>query len=286
MNNVNPLPFRRYVSEYFPSIACGGWYDLFMSRVAYLFVLCAFFAAPYAFAAALPGGFAPASLWLSKSTLTDGESANVSTALYDSGDASLSGDIIFTDNGTTFANLSFELQPGESRIYSASWSAKAGSHTLGAALANVRSGTAAASVKDASAASVVISVATPAPPPAATSSATGTAGTVAGAASAVVNAAESVRTAGASALRSQLAALAAASSSSATPSPKVLGASTQKVAAGSASNWFQTFERAALTGLLFVFDSQFWFYLLALFVLYLLYKITRAALGDRRHRYR
>lgn len=236
-------------------------------------------------AAALPGGFAPGTLWLSKTSLADGEHANVSTALYDSGDASLSGDLIFTDNGTTFANVPFTLAAGESRIYSAAWTAKGGSHTLGAALANVKSGSASASVKDASAASISVEVAVPEPPSPALSAATTTAGTVAKAASTAFDAAESVRTAGADAIRGELAALSAASPASSTPAAKVLGVSTQKpVAAAASADWLAAAERGALTGLLFVFDSQIWFYLLALVALYLVYKVIRTAFSDRRNR--
>jgi hypothetical protein len=236
-------------------------------------------------AAALPAGFAPGTLWLSKAALADGERANVSTALYDSGDASLSGDLIFTDNGTTFANVPFTLAAGESRIYSAAWTAKGGSHTLGAALANVKSGSASASVKDASAASISVSVAAPEPPSPALSAATSTAGAVQKAASTAFDAAESVRTAGADAIRGQLAALSATSSASGMPEQKVLGTSTQKAAAAS-GDWLAAAERGALTGLLFVFDSQLWFYLLALIALYLVYKVIRTAFSDRRNRYR
>jgi hypothetical protein len=254
-----------------------------MPRTGLLFAPLVFFLALPALAAVLPAGFAPGTLWLSKATLKDGERASISTALYDSGDAPLAGDLIFTDNGTTFANVPVSLSAGESRIYSAPWTARAGAHTLGAALANVKSGSAAASVKDASAASISVDIKEPAPPSPALSAATSTAGTLGKAASTAYNAAEGVRTAGADALRGQLAAL---GSSTASGTGKVLGASVEKAGTAPANDWLRTAEHGALSALLFIFDSRLWFYLLSLLALYLVYKVIRAVFADRRNRYR
>jgi hypothetical protein len=251
----------------------------FIWRLA-LFAACVSF--PFATYAsdALHAGFAPTSLWLSKTALTDGDTATLYAVLYNSGDATLTGDLTFADNGAALSTKHVDIAPGSTEIESAPWTARAGAHTFTATLSNTPA------LSDASTGSVAVTVAAPSPPSPtekAASSALSAVPALQSAVSKAYDAAESVRTGGAAAIEGALADVE-------TPEGSVLGTSTSRVAAAKAATpakapgLMASAERGALSGLLFIFDSRLWFYILLVIVLYLLYKLVRVLFSSRRRR--
>lgn len=245
-----------------------------------------------------PAGFAPSSVWLSKTSLTDGDTVSAFTVLYNASGAPLTGMLVFTEDGTGFATKSFTLAAGATEIESVSWAAKEGAHSIAARIENASDPATKTKtpLSNESAGSVNVTVAAPPPPPpapVAVASGSGgnasTTGTSAGAVALVQSAAdtaykatESLRQAGAAAL-SRTVAEAAAS-----PSGSVLGTSTSKVSAVPPSTGINSFIpliwHGGLTALLFVFRLQILFYIALLFVLFVLYKLLRVLISDRRHR--
>src|SRR5512141_2341625 len=91
--------------------------------------------------AAIPAGFAPGALWLSKTEASAGETIKVFTVLYDSSANPLEGDLDFIVDGDSIQTLHFKLGAGESQMLSADWVAEEGVHTFSAALNNVSGAT-------------------------------------------------------------------------------------------------------------------------------------------------
>ncbi len=84
----------------------------------------------------ISGGFPESPLWLSKSSLIDGDAVQISTPVYNAGTAKISGDAVFTVDESEIGTAHFELVAGESKIVSAAWKATEGTHTLKARMEN------------------------------------------------------------------------------------------------------------------------------------------------------
>ena len=80
----------------------------------------------------LSAGFAPRSIWLSRTHVVAGDSVNIFTVLYNSSDNSISGDVIFAIDSATIGTKNFTLGAGETQIVSLPWIAKVGSHSVSA----------------------------------------------------------------------------------------------------------------------------------------------------------
>lgn len=257
------------------------------------------------FVCAAAAGFAPGAVWLSRTSLTAGDTATIYTVLYDSTDAALAGTLAFQVDGSTVSSQQFELGAGESKVFSATWTATAGSHQIAAALRDItdKASNAAVSLDNTAAAPVAVQVASPPPPPVAMQAATQVASAVQEQAPAVIAAgadafssAEAARQKVIDALEAQLAA--AEASVPARPAAvshedgAVLGASTSSLASADAGGTAQLGAalnaawRAILSGALVVARTQYLFYLAILFVLFILYKLLRTILFENRHPYR
>jgi hypothetical protein len=239
---------------------------------------------------ALPQGFAPASLWLSTTEATAGETIKVYSVLYNSSAVVFEGDIDFTADAESIQTLHFKLSPGETQIFSADWSAIAGEHAFSAQLKNIPS----ASVGGPTVTNTIkIAVATSTPSiaqtylDAANNLLASTSPGLASFASSVASTTESWRQSGVDWLAKALYTDQSIASSSDEPvadSNKglVLGTSTYSGSGEAAGGIWSTLKRAALTVLLYIFNIRILFYLSLLLVLYVLYKVIRALFTLRR----
>lgn len=228
-----------------------------------------------------PAGFAP-SLWLSQSSIQDGETVKVYTAVYDATPDAIQGTVVFMVDGASITSKPFNLAAGANSVLSADWKATAGKHALSARIDSPTGGSSKQPVQVAdTAADVSVTVADPPPPSKASaaahtaataaSSAASTAGPViASAGQTILNATEAVRQAGVDYFASQLADDAASSTATTSvASGAVLGTTTYRAPAATttAKNGFmQSVDRAFLM----LFSSPALFYL-ALIVLLLLF---------------
>jgi hypothetical protein len=238
-----------------------------------------------ALAAGLPAGFAPTSFFASKTNSTAGDTISLFSVLYNESTATISGDVVFTVDGTSIGTKPFSLSAGETQTPSISWTAVEGTHSASAYLENVAGGS--ASDLNDKTDSITLTVA-PAPPPSAASQAvtnitniinSGTQ-SAAPAAQNALGALEQVRQGAIQTLTQQLA------TPPAEPG-KVLGTSTSNVSTSSTSlsGMIGPIWRAILGALLYVCQVQVFFYLALLIVLYIIYKIIRAIFSERRPRY-
>ena len=83
-------------------------------------------------AAELSAGFAPNSVWISRTNVTDGDSVNIFTVIYNSSDEGVTGELVFTIDGKTIGTKNFALLSGETKIESFPWTAEQGKHTVSA----------------------------------------------------------------------------------------------------------------------------------------------------------
>jgi hypothetical protein len=82
-------------------------------------------------------GFAKSSLWLSRTEITEGDSATLYASLSNAAQEELKGAVIFSDDGEEFGRTAISLAPGEGRIVQVSWKpAESGTHSLTAVLSN------------------------------------------------------------------------------------------------------------------------------------------------------
>ncbi|MCR4325922.1 MAG: hypothetical protein NUV59_03950 [Patescibacteria group bacterium] len=253
-----------------------------------------------AFAAGVPAGFAPGGVWLSKTSLTAGDTVRIYTVVYDSTDSPIGGSVSFLVDGDTIATQSFELGAGETKIKSAEWKASAGTHEISASLSDVidKDTGEALPLEKTTAGSVSITVIEPPPPPVVAQVVASASEIVKASAPAVIQASgkafdslEYFRESAVRVLESQLAASGAASgvSSPATSDSQVLGTSTENLAAVSGSESYGAFGslwRKILSGLLFISRTTYLFYAALLIVAYIFYKLIRVMLRERRHSYR
>lgn len=240
----------------------------------------------------VPGGFPSGSIWLSKTILTQGDSVEIYTPVYDGTGDLISGNVVFLVDNTSIGSVQFNLADGDSQIANLSWSAIQGTHAITATIQNAIDN----STKEPIALSgeqtqeIDVSVA-PAPPQPAIVQALNTVGGVAQntiiesepiviqAANAVHDETETLRTAAQSALENSLSGGSGAEVT-ATSTGKVLGAHTYRApgtlaAVASAPSSFSALrilEEIAL----FIVSYQWVFYpLLILLVLLIIYLFAK-----------
>ncbi|MBI5470114.1 hypothetical protein HY968_02215 [Candidatus Kaiserbacteria bacterium] len=230
----------------------------------------------------LSAGFPPHSLWLSKTNASAGENIRIYTVVYDSGTAAISGTVSFFVDDAVLAQQQFKLASGDSSIISADWTAKEGAHAFTARIDGLKDDRGSPiSISNASAESVSLAVSSPAPPSgmqaAITSAQTTFASTTPIAlqtASKIANTAEFVR-------KSAVASLQGALNKNPKSSGFVLGTSTAAETASSGSLFSNIWE-AILKALLFICQIQWLFYAAVLAIVYILFKLLRTYLLERR----
>ena len=240
-----------------------------------------------AFAADIPAGFAPNSIWVSSTKVTEGDTINLFTAVYNSSDVSISADADFAVDGKTVGTKHFALKAGETQIQSVPWQAQSGSHAISAQIENVSSdgGTGDVSLINRTTDTITIDVAKAPPPPAIVQAAKDTAQAVQSgiAASAPIVSGtatmfENLRKNAVTSLEDTLA--------KDNASGKVLGTSTRSqlssAAKGSDSS-LGSIQRGFYAFLLGICRVQFFFYAALILVAYVLYKLVRTVLAERSH---
>ena len=234
--------------------------------------------AAHADAADTPAGFAP-SIWLSRSSVADGDRVTVYTAVYDSAEEAISGTVVFLVDGASIGSKPFSLAAGASSIVSADWRASAGTHALSARIDGATGKTSGRPIAVADATSEVRVAVAAAPPPTGAKAAASAAGKAVDAAApvvietaqAVLAGTESLRQAGADYFAGQLAGAGdAAGTSTENGSAAVLGTTTYRAPAQAASAAASRFMQSADRALLALFSSPalFYFALLALLLLF------------------
>lgn len=83
-----------------------------------------------AHAETVPAGFAPAQVWLSKSTPEAGERVEIYTVIYDASGTPIEGSVSFLVGGEVVGSVPFSLEEGDTAIRSVRWEATPGMHTL------------------------------------------------------------------------------------------------------------------------------------------------------------
>ncbi|OGG68944.1 hypothetical protein A3C20_01760 [Candidatus Kaiserbacteria bacterium RIFCSPHIGHO2_02_FULL_55_25] len=240
------------------------------------------------FASAAAAGFAPGSLWLSKTEAKAGETLKIYTVVYDSSPSAIEGDVVFTVDAKDTGTQHFKLNAGETQIVSADWRAVAGTHTFGASLKNV-SGTTGIANTQTNLVNITIADAPPSPIAQYTNVVTNI---IASSSPAVQNVfqtvastTEGLRQAGVEWLNKALFTDQSLAADARKPDPEVLGTSTSNVVSSSTAQkdgLFGTAWRYLLQALLFVFTVKLLFYFALLVVTYVLYKIIRAVFSARR----
>lgn len=243
-------------------------------------------------ASAVPAGFAPTSIFASKTSITAGDSISLFSVLYNSSVNELTCDVVFTIDGKSVGTKHVSLAAGETQTPSVPWVAVTGSHTASAHLENVVSSSGKdATILNEKADTITLTVvaAPPPPPPSATTQAVNAVSeiiasstpVITGAAEKVFAVTESVRNAAVEALKKQLAAYAS-------PKGAVLGASTNRAPQGSSTSEgaknasiIDTLWRGLLSGLLFICNLKWLFYGLLLFVVFALCKLLRTWMRER-----
>lgn len=242
----------------------------------------------------ISAGFAPGSLWLSKTEARAGETLKIFTVVYDSSASPIEGDIAFVVDETKLGTQHFKLAAGETQILSHEWKAAAGAHTFSATIENV---TGASSIAQTQTDVVAIRVAEAAPSPIA--QITNTAANVLASSSPLVqnvantvfNTTEDWRQAGSDFLSKALYTDAAytppVGTVAAADNGEILGTSTLKATASSATSSggiVGSLWHSILRALLLVFNIKIFFYIALLVVLYILYRVVRAVFTLRRPR--
>lgn len=262
----------------------------------------------YAEAALISAGFAPQSIWISRSHVAAGDSVNIFTVLYNSSESPIGGEVIFTVDNATIGTKEFTLKSGESQIVSLPWSAKAGSHSISARIEKslITDTNADAGMLNKATGNITVNV-EDSPPPSLTvqvlsSAASAVASGVASSAPIVVSAFTSIydktevfRAEAKSALEKQIAessveaTAAGASSALSGDGSAAKGQANGSVSSSSATEneppFLSTAGRyAALAGLAIV-NSKTLFYVSLALVLLLLIQILRVSLRERRKTY-
>ncbi|MEJ0053251.1 MAG: hypothetical protein WDN10_00790 [bacterium] len=260
-----------------------------------LFILFLLFTTPV-LAASLPAGFQPGTLWISKTTLGDGDSAAFYTVVYNSSAASLSGDVVFRLDGGTLGTKHFNLGPGTTQVLSLPWTAKTGEHRAVASIENASAEGALSTTN-----TLTLTVAPPPPPSPVVAAASAAADTIAANAPAVKAAAGTtlgtVRAVRQSAIDTIGRAIARSSGPAA--SGEILGTSTQKtVPVPQDSGWKKgqaargilgTIGSAwtgVLHGALVVFQSDILFWIAFVAILYVLFRVVLLMFRERRRKNR
>lgn len=246
------------------------------------------YALPAIVFASTAAGFAPGSLWLSKTEARAGETLKIYTVVYDSSSSPIEGDVVFTVDVKDAGTRHFKLNAGETQIVSSDWKAVAGTHTFGATLKNV-SGIAGVANTQTNSANITVVDAPPSPITQYTNVVTNI---ISSSSPAVQNIVQSVagttehwRQAGADFLSKALYTDQVLATDSRQPKPEVLGTSTSNIfSSGTAQkdDFLGSAWRYFLQALLFIFSIKLLFYIALLVVIYILYKIIRAIFPDRR----
>lgn len=238
-------------------------------------------------------GFAPGSLWLSKTVAAADETLKIYTVIYDSATSSIEGDVEFAIDGKSLGSSHFKLAPGETQIVSYPWTAAAGTHSFTASLRNIADTGGIAT--ETNTVSIVVADAPPTAlsqaVTAATNIFTSSSPAVRDIASSGYAAAEDMRTKGADWLTSAL--YSDQKPASSTPQQaegatagKVLAAEVYRPQTTSTQRpgMFGPIKRAVLATLLFVFSSRWLFYSAVLAVLYVLFKVAQGFFRFSRRR--
>lgn len=269
-------------------------------RLSFLALVFSFAFFPFfAFAAEadLPAGFAPNSIWGSRTHIVAGDTINIFTVVYNSSDVPLAGVVGFTVDGKPVGVKNFSIKAGETQIESVPWTASVGTHSVFARIEKISNAdtSVSASVLNRTTDTVTISV-SEAPLPSSTAQAASSIASAvqAGLATAlsmikdsaqsVYSATESARNATIDALEKQI-----AKNENATPKKEVLGASTEnKPASASTSSLFATAGtfissawKGILRGFLFVAKVKVFFYALLAFVVFMLFQLLRTWVRER-----
>jgi hypothetical protein len=106
--------------------------------IVLLFLLYLIFEAPIVLNAQekIPAGFPVQSIWISKSSVTEGDSVDIYTAVYNAGSESLRGSVSFRVDTKEIGKKEFQLDAGKAGLLFVSWRATAGPHTFGATIVN------------------------------------------------------------------------------------------------------------------------------------------------------
>ena len=258
-------------------------------RMNLCLVFVAFLTCPFlVHAATVPAGFAPGTLWLSRSTATAGDTITIYTVVYDGASAPIEGDVIFNIDDVSLGKQHFKLAAGASQIVSQPWSAKSGAHTFSAAIQNVTGVSGIASTKTNTAEITVL-----APTPTALDQVQNSvANIVASSSPAVQNIAqkvfattEDVRAKGASWLSDQLFDDQSIASSTTAHNGQVLGAETYKAppsAPPAGASIFAQVKFWVVRVLLYIFQLKWIFYVMLMVVIYILFKVIQGFFVYRR----
>ncbi|MBI3630792.1 MAG: hypothetical protein HY221_00430 [Candidatus Sungbacteria bacterium] len=119
----------------------------------------------FADTASVSGGFPSATLWLSKTALTDGDSVEIFAPVYNASDGRVEGDVSFLVDTQPIGSVHFRLDQGETKIVSLSWSAKEGTHNISGKILNATNSDSSASVSLSGMQTEAIQVTVAAPPP-------------------------------------------------------------------------------------------------------------------------
>ncbi|MBI5457196.1 hypothetical protein HY971_00535 [Candidatus Kaiserbacteria bacterium] len=240
----------------------------------------------FAATSAVPAGFATGSLWFSKTEVVAGETLKIYTVVYDSSTSAIEGDVVFNVDTKEIGTQHFKLAAGETQILSSAWTATGGTHTFGASLRNVTGVSGTIANVETNSVSIKVAEAVPSPLSQYTNTVTNI---IASSTPVVTNIAqsfygmtESVRQGAVEALKRQLAA-------SEGLRAQVLGTSTSQTSRDAtdspnekSASILGSLWRGALSTLLFICNLRVLFYGLLLFVVFVLYKLLRTWMRERR----
>jgi hypothetical protein len=97
------------------------------------FLVVVFLFAPVANAqedVALPAGFAPSTVWLSRNPPVAGEALRIYTVVYNGSDRPLEGSVSFLVDEVEVGTASFSLFSGDSKVLSTQWTPDEGTHSV------------------------------------------------------------------------------------------------------------------------------------------------------------
>jgi hypothetical protein len=243
-------------------------------------------AAPLAASAEVAAGFAPGSLWISKTALAAGDMATLYTVAYNSTAETVAGDAVFSVDGTTLGTKHFSLAPGTTQILSEAWAATEGSHRFAVGLENLNTGNTVLAEAKSDALTVAVAAA---PPPsagaAAAQNALAAAPLALGAASTTLSTVQSLRNDAIATIENALAAPAAGA---------VLGTSTEKTADDSSwktlthpsafGSYFSSAWRTFLTWMLYILTNDWLFWIAFVLILYIVLRLLLLMFRERRNR--
>lgn len=108
--------------------------------IAFL-VFCTVVSVPHlTYAESITAGLPQSSVWLGTANPIGGTTVTLFTAVYNTSDQKIQGDVVFTADGTPIGTTPFELKAGESKLVSVKWIARPGSRVLSATIKNIAQG--------------------------------------------------------------------------------------------------------------------------------------------------